>query len=335
MKRVHKQYKQEKLKECKSIAKANDGVLLSTKFESDDQNLTWKCSFRHVWKASYSSVKGTKNKKGSWCSRCSQAEKSKKFKDLTELQAIAEARGGKLLSKEKYLNDRQKMQWQCKEGHKWYASYNSIRCGSWCKICSSKNAGQKGYNADFAKRLAEQHGGECLSEYVNTLLALTWQCKKGHRWTANIRTAERLWCSTCKNEKIINHKFNKIKRDLQSKNYKCLTESIKTMRDLILVECPEGHISEINLYRMKRASRPCWICSNRIVSNSLGYAKSLAWSKGGQCLSKTIQESYLKYRWQCAEGHTWRATIADIKDLESGSSKNSWCPECSKQRVNT
>ena len=41
---------------------------------------------------------------------------------------------GKLVS-ERYTNSQAKLEWQCALGHRWRASYNSLRQGSWCPQC--------------------------------------------------------------------------------------------------------------------------------------------------------------------------------------------------------
>lgn len=63
-----------------------------------------------------------------------------KFKSLRtpikELKDLAKSRGGKLISK-KYVNQHKKLEWECKFGHKWSATYQPIKNGGWCSVCSS------------------------------------------------------------------------------------------------------------------------------------------------------------------------------------------------------
>ncbi len=53
------------------------------------------------------------------------------------MQKIAESRGGKCFSK-KYINNRTKLKWKCKEGHIWEATPSNIKRGQWCRVCSMK-----------------------------------------------------------------------------------------------------------------------------------------------------------------------------------------------------
>jgi len=36
--------------------------------------------------------------------------------------------------------------------------------------------------------------------------------------------------------------------------------------------------------------------------------QEIAESRGGKCLSKEYVNNYTKLKWQCDEGHTWKAT---------------------------
>ena len=47
----------------------------------------------------------------------------------------------------------------------------------------------------------------------------------------------------------------------------------------------------------------------------------LAKARGGRCLSLEYIGSKTKLHWQCAKGHTWKATPSSIKT-------KTWCPDC-------
>ena len=116
-----------------------------------------------------------------------------KYKD------IAKKRGGKCLS-EKYNGTHSKLNWICNKGHKWPATPNAIKQGSWCPEC----AGQKKYTIDDMKLLAKSYGGECLSDkYLGAKGNLKWRCKNGHEWQAtpnNIKSHNN-WCIKCDKER--------------------------------------------------------------------------------------------------------------------------------------
>ncbi|KKL24210.1 hypothetical protein LCGC14_2417650, partial [marine sediment metagenome] len=91
---------------------------------------------------------------------------------LLDCQKSAEYRGGKCLSF-RYINNKTKMLWQCKNGHQWKTSYSSIRNNHrWCRKCLKSNILD-------CQNAANKHGGRCISKiYTNNKTKMTWQCKK-------------------------------------------------------------------------------------------------------------------------------------------------------------
>ena len=114
---------------------------------------------------------------------------------LTKMQTIAKQRGGQCLSK-RYINSKEKLLWQCSEGHKWKATPFSINVRkSWCPLC----AGNQPLGMDAMVRFTKENGGKCLSDkYVNCKTKMFWQCKYGHIFES---TADNInqgrWCSIC------------------------------------------------------------------------------------------------------------------------------------------
>jgi len=122
---------------------------------------------------------------------------------------IAHNRLGKCLSKS-YKNAHTKLLWECKLGHRWYASYNNVKRGTWCNICSTKRAANKlKLQLNDAIALAKKFDGNCLSkEYLNSKSKMAWKCKNNHVWYAkldNVRSGK--WCPLCRaktQEKLFN-----------------------------------------------------------------------------------------------------------------------------------
>ena len=54
--------------------------------------------------------------------------------------------------------------------------------------------------------------------------------------------------------------------------------------------------------------------------------RNLAAARGGKLLSETCTRMKEHLQWQCSSGHTWWATVGNIK------SRGSWCPDCSQTR---
>jgi hypothetical protein len=57
--------------EANKLASSRKGEVLSKYYIKSGRKLLWRCEKKHVWPANLNSVKGHKNKKGSWCPECS------------------------------------------------------------------------------------------------------------------------------------------------------------------------------------------------------------------------------------------------------------------------
>lgn len=103
-------------------------------------------------------------------------------------------RGGRCLST-KYVNSQTKLRWECSQGHRWWTVPNSVRSGSWCKVCAGLDKPTlKGLHA-----VAKARGGKCLSDkYKSARTQMHWECAHGHQWKAvwdKIRQGK--WCPEC------------------------------------------------------------------------------------------------------------------------------------------
>ena len=120
------------------MALEKDGKCLSKEYVHVHEHLTWECEKGHQWEATPSNVI-----RGHWCPDCGKIARIQKRRlDIGLMKKIANERGGRCLSK-KYVDAKTHLEWECAKGHRWKAIPDSVRRGSWCKICSSKKAGQK------------------------------------------------------------------------------------------------------------------------------------------------------------------------------------------------
>jgi hypothetical protein len=129
--------------------------------------------------------------------------------DIIEIQNLASARNGKLLSLV-YVSSKQKLLWQCQLGHRWMATLTDVKYkNSWCPACVKLN------KPDISSlyQVAIARGGTLLSSvYNNNRDKLIWKCDKGHVWSAtwnNIKDKNQ-WCPVCK----FRFKTENIVRDL-------------------------------------------------------------------------------------------------------------------------
>ena len=129
-----------KLRILQAIAIKRGGKCLSLKFIRKDVKLEWECALGHRFTAKPHAIKN----QGTWCPLCGNetiGRKQRKY-SIEKLQRLAKKRKGKLLS-DHYKNILVPIQWECAEGHRWFASIDSIvRRNSWCKKCHLEKIGK-------------------------------------------------------------------------------------------------------------------------------------------------------------------------------------------------
>jgi hypothetical protein len=128
--------------DMQATADAHGGRCLSKSYAGINSPLRWQCAEGHVWQATPAHIRG-----GHWCASCAGHIRY----TLADMQALARSRGGRCLS-ETYINNRTKLQWQCKLGHEWKARPDSIIRGTWCAECAY--LAQCRYEASRRKYLA-------------------------------------------------------------------------------------------------------------------------------------------------------------------------------------
>lgn len=123
------------IEEMRDMANKHEGFCFSDKYINSVTKLKWCCKNGHEWGATPTSIKS-----GRWCLHCSGRAKI----TIEEMQNIAHKRSGQCLSKE-YQGIFKKHEWQCKNGHRWEATPQSIRRGSWCPKCINRKVRLKKY----------------------------------------------------------------------------------------------------------------------------------------------------------------------------------------------
>ena len=63
----------------------------------------------------------------------------------------------------------------------------------------------------------------------------------------------------------------------------------------------------------------CSVCSGN-KKGTIEEFQKISQERGGECLSKIYSSKKLKF--QCNQGHIWKATPGNVKN------KNSWCRQC-------
>lgn len=176
--------KPDTIKDMQKLAKKYKGKCLSKEYINANTHLEFECKEGHRWLSMPRNVK-----EGRWCKKCYWGV------SLKDAQDLAKTNKGKCISKE-YINCSSKLKWQCKNGHRWDATYTSIRTGHWCPRCSGKNQ----RSLKDCQEIAKKHGGKCLSkEYVTAKTPMKWECKRGHRWVVASQNMfyRGDWCREC------------------------------------------------------------------------------------------------------------------------------------------
>jgi len=299
------------IEDMQKIAKSRGGRCLSTKYAEAHKKLLWECSQGHSWEATPSSIKNRK----SWCPVCSNNNKL----TIADMNRTAEIKGGKCLS-ETYINSKTKLLWECSKGHRWEAAPADIRQGKWCPVCGGRTL----LTIDEMRSLAKNRGGKCLSEkYVNVHTHLLWECAEGHQWEAiplSVKS-KRSWCPVCAGSAPLSIK--EMRSIAMDRGGKCLSDTYVNSATKLLWECADGHQWEAPPSQVKSGAW-CLICSGS-ANYTIEDLRKTAENRGGRCLSDAYENVRSKLRWECAEGHTWEATLGNI--LNGGH----WCPFCSSR----
>lgn len=201
--------------------------------------------------------------------------------DIAFCKNIATEREGLCLSLH-YYNTKTKLLWQCKEGHQWYATLDTIiGKNAWCKKCADKkNANNlRADGLKVAYNIARSKGGKCLSTtYTNMNTDMLWECSKGHTWVkklSHIKYRDQ-WCPHCSKRPPLSIKDCVLVAE--SRNGKCLSKEYINSEQKLKWECSKGHVWEANLRSVRVNKSWCPSCKR---------------SKGQEDL-QTILENMLK-----------------------------------------
>jgi hypothetical protein len=181
------------IEHAQKLAHLKEGKCLSKEYINSHTKLQWQCKFGHRWYTTYTNIKS-----GRWCPDCFENNRGSSSRlTIEHAQKLALLKEGKCLSK-KYEKSSANLYWECKEGHRWYATYANINKGTWCPSC----AGNTKTTLKVIQQIAQSKNVICLSKkYVNRLDKLHWKCKEGHRWQAsyaNVTRIKGIWCPICR-----------------------------------------------------------------------------------------------------------------------------------------
>jgi hypothetical protein len=186
--------------------------------------------------------------------------KNKRIKITIEYikKHVGDKYNGKCLSK-KYQNGRTgKLSWKCEKGHGWSSTWNNVRNGVWCGICS-------GHHLDINLILehVKKKNGKVINvkDYVNNSTKLTYECHKGHKWKASWSNigSHKKWCPKCAKNQKLSLKFAKN----VAKRRKAKLVSTKYINAAIKLDwiCVAGHSFSMSLNHINSKGSWCPRCS--------------------------------------------------------------------------
>lgn len=186
--------RQKYFNELKILVTRLGGECLSDKYINSQTKMQFQCNRGHKWTAIPNNIK-----KGTWCPEC----KGLKKKNIYDINRILIKRNWKCLS-DKYINNKDKLKWQCNKKHIWFATYNDvINKNTNCPQCSFELRYNIRQKKQHCQEVAQKRNGKCLSDkYIQSKVPLKWQCKEGHIWEASPNNIVRgTWCPQCAIEK--------------------------------------------------------------------------------------------------------------------------------------
>jgi hypothetical protein len=123
------------LSEMQELAKQKSGKCLSTRYFDSMSKLHWECEQGHRWFAVPHDIR-----RGHWCRKCANKITGDQQRNtIEEMQALAFKMSGRCLSAI-FINMHSPLEWECAEGHRWFARPNHIQQGQWCRKCAYNRA---------------------------------------------------------------------------------------------------------------------------------------------------------------------------------------------------
>jgi hypothetical protein len=235
---------------------------------------------------------------------------------IEEVNRLARRHGGKCLSAN-CRNSSEKLNWECRAGHCWSATVNSVQQEHWCPTC----VGNGKLTINDARRLAALRGGECVStRYLNARTPLTWRCKEGHRLEADYDHVKRgQWCRKCaQNRKKLSVEY--VATLARKRNGTCLASRPVGRSERVIWQCSDGHQFARSVREVLTGRWCPYAAGHR---NDISAMRAIAVSRGGECLSRDSGKSTVPLRWRCANNHEFEMTPEKAR-------QGRWCPYCTQ-----
>lgn len=308
------------IEEMHRIAESKGGKCLSKTYKNSRTEMDWQCEYGHIWKAKAESILY-----GHWCHICSGRQRH----NIEYVQEYAKSKGGLCLS-EVYKNNRQKLKWQCGEGHTWESTFHDVKDdNTWCPHCNTFYSEEK---VRFIMKAIFHKPFKKTRKILGRNLELD-----GYNKELNI---------AFEYHGIQHYKFDpfffKTIEDLDKRKALDLDkQEICQQKGIKLVIVPyncyktDESLVEYIFNCLEKLRIPVQVSAKDISFNNfyksstvLDELREIAKERRGILLSTFYVNSKTPLQWQCSKGHIWEARPNNIKN-------GSWCPECSGLKRNT
>lgn len=232
---------------------------------------------------------------------------------LEKIRKAFACEGYTLLTNE-YLDERQKLEYLCPEGHRHYIAWRIWRRGIRCYYCGRPQRDHKQVLAAF-----EQEGYVLLSQYRRRNQKLNFICPQGHRhaitydsWLRKDR------CGQCKYYTI-----EQVKQLFAIEGYRVLSNRYQNLQKPLEVKCPQKHVWMTTLEQWNNGVR-CIFCRGKRLKHE--FVEEILAAEGYELISEYKNVSS-KIDYICPKGHKHKVRYADWKF------KNQRCGICKDSRA--
>lgn len=217
-------------------------------------NIPYKCPNGHEHSIRYMDFK-----RGHGCPYCVGLNKN----NISMVRKSFEDNGYQLLT-DKYINNKQYLQYICPKGHQHKIRWDDWQKGTRCGFCDNKYI-----TIDQVRQSFEDKGYQLLStKYVDCNDKLSFICPEGHKhnitWNSWNNLSQR--CGKCRG---LYKDIEDIRRSFESEGYQLLTDEYISSNDQKLkFICPNGHRHYITWDKWYQGQR-CGKCNHSRPENQL------------------------------------------------------------------
>lgn len=288
---------------------ADRGIMMLSEYINQKKKALFKCGQDHTWETAPSNVLYANG-----CPKCATIKRAnkKRLTTATIRERLADREieliGG-------YLHANAKTTFRCRENHTWNATPGSVLSGRGCPHC----AGRIPLTQEMVNERLKNRGITLVGEYKRVSTKSLFQCKKGHTWeTTASCVIYGTGCPHCDGQVPLSKGI--INERLVNRGIIMLGE-YKNVDTKAQFKCNEGHTWETTPYHVTRKSRPtgCPYCSKQAPLSTAIVNDRV--KDRGYVLLDEFRTNQVKVRFQCTDGHIWKAKPNNILNGRG-------CPEC-------